>query len=73
MAKSTKKEAKFLTALIKGRSISRKQAMAQFKLGNPSATVLRIQDAGYQLQRTYSLKKVRGTKLKVRTVTYSLA
>lgn len=73
--KSIGKEAKFLNALLSGRVISRKQAKAHFGLGNPSATVLRIEDAGITLKRQYSVTKsrVRGSKLKIRTVKYSIA
>ena len=66
------KEARFLAALRTGRQITRKQAKAQFKLGNPSATVLRIQDAGFKLKREY--KTIRNSKNRhaTRTVKYSL-
>jgi hypothetical protein len=76
MAKKTVgKEARFLNALLTGKTISRKQAKTQYKLGNPSATVLRIQESGYQLQRHYAVSKSRvpGTKIKIRTVKYSIA
>lgn len=73
--KSIGKEAKFLNALLSGRVISRKQAKAHFGLGNPSATVLRILDAGFTVKRQYAVTKSRapGNKLKIRTVKYSIA
>lgn len=72
--KTTGKEARFLVALLSGKTISRKQAKSQYKLGNPSATVLRIEEAGYDLNRQYTVTKSRvpGTKIKIRTVKYSL-
>lgn len=64
------KEAKFYTALTK-RAITRRQAMAQFNLGNPSATVLRLVEDGVSVKRTYTTKKVKGHF--VTTVKYSLS
>lgn len=70
------KEAKFLAALEQGRTISRRQAMAQFRLGNPSATVLRIQEDGShgQIQRQYTPTKIKvaGRTYVANTVKYSL-
>lgn len=63
------KEAKFAIALSK-RDITRKQAMAQFKLGNPSATVHRLTQK-QDVTRTYVTKKVNG--IKTRTVKYSFS
>lgn len=64
------KEAKFYSAL-KTRAITRRQAMAQFKLGNPSATVLRLVEDGVSVKRQYTTKKIKGTF--VTTVKYSIA
>lgn len=81
MAKKFKvgKEQNFLNALItaskKGKSISRKQARTNYKLGNPSATVLRLEQDGWAVHRDYSRIKVRlanGRILYTRTVKYSL-
>lgn len=74
MAKSSgSKEARFLSALLDGKSFSRKQARVLFRLGNPSATAHRIQTAGFDLQRTYKTIKPRGARYATRTVSYSLA
>ena len=75
MAKKTVgKEVRFLNALISGKVISRKQARSNYNLGNPSATALRIQEAGFTLQRHYSKTKVRanGKSFFTRTVKYSI-
>ena len=72
MQKKIGKEAKFLTRLLKGASLTRKQAMAQFKLGNPSATVHRIvTDKQVAVKRVYTTKKVAGVYKT--TVKYSIA
>lgn len=48
MAKSTQgKEQRFLNALLKGKKISRKQATSTYKIGNPSATVARLEENHY--------------------------
>jgi hypothetical protein len=74
MAKaSTGKEARFLAALLDGKSFSRKQARILFRLGNPSATAHRIQSSGVDIQRTYKTIKPRDAKYATRIVTYSLA
>jgi hypothetical protein len=70
--KTIGKEVRFLNVLLSGKTVSRKQAKSMYKLGNPSATVLRIQEAGYDLVRTYTNTKVRGRKFAVRTVKYSI-
>lgn len=70
--KKSGKEAKFLNALAAGRKISRAQAKSQFKLGNPSATVLRIQEAGFDLSREYAMIRRPKNKYAVRTVKYSI-
>ncbi len=62
------KEAKFAKALTV-RDISRKQAMAQFKLKNPSASIHRIAQK-LSVTRTYVAKKINGVK--TRTVKYSV-
>jgi len=76
MSKSKKfgKEMQFLNVLLKGRVVSRKQAASQHKLGNPSATVLRFVDAGFNIKRTYTTtsRKISGRKVPVRTVKYSI-
>lgn len=66
------KESRFLKALLTGRKISRAQAKSQFKLGNPSATVLRIQSAGFALNREYTKIRRPKTKFAVRSVKYSI-
>lgn len=45
------KEQKFANALVKGKTITRKQATSQYGLGNPSATVARLEEQGYNVQR----------------------
>lgn len=78
MTKKIGKEARFLNALLAasttGRQISRKQAKSNHRLGNPSATVGRLVEGGWNVKRTYTNKKVRANgKLHViRTVKYSL-
>jgi len=48
------KEMKFGLALQKGRVITRRQAIAQYKLGNPSATVNRLEERhGMWINREY--------------------
>lgn len=66
------KEARFLIALSKGRKISRKQAKTQYKLGNPSATVLRIQESGFEVKREYTKIVSRKNRFATRTVKYSI-
>lgn len=63
------REARFLNALLRGRAITRKQAMREFKLANPSAAVLRFQERGYDLVRAYNRK----SKKAPRTVKYTVA
>lgn len=62
------REARFLNALLKGRSITRKQAQREFKLANPSAAVLRFEQAGHGLVRAYKRK----SKKAPYTVKYSV-
>lgn len=65
------KEKRFLTALESGKTYSRKQAMARFKLGNPSATIHRIATDGvHSVHRQYQTKKVKGVY--ITTVKYAL-
>jgi hypothetical protein len=78
MVKQIGKEARFLNALIeaakKGRQISRKQAKVNHRLGNPSATVGRLVEDGWNVKRNYTKQKVRlnGKIHVIRTVKYSL-
>lgn len=75
MAKKTVgKEMRFLNALMSGKVISRRQARANYRLGNPSATALRIEEAGFKLNRFYSKTKIRvnGKPFFTRTVKYSI-
>lgn len=67
----TGREVKFFAALEKGQTLSRKMVMSRFKLRNPSASVLRFEDAGYDIRRSYNTRKVAGVK--IRTVSYRLA
>ena len=76
----TNKEKRFLSHLIKasenGRSISRKQARTNHRLGNPSATIDRLVKGGWNIKRVYTIHKVKqnnGTTRFIRTVKYSLA
>ena len=68
------KEIRFLNALLSGKVISRRQAKANYRLGNPSATVLRIEESGYMLTRTYSTKitRINQSRIPVRTVKYNI-
>ena len=63
---------KFLALLKKGKTISRKQAKAWYKMGNPSAWVKHFVDDGEQIVRTYTRKKIRGSSKTVRIVHYSI-
>lgn len=66
------KELSFLKSLLSGRTITRKQAMTQFKLKNPSATVHRlIMESGANIRRTYKDQKISGN-LRTQTVRYSI-
>ena len=66
------KEVRFLKALLTGKTVSRKVAKSRYHLGNPSATALRIQEAGYDLIREYTTKRVAGNHRVTRTVKYSI-
>ena len=66
-AKKIGKESKFLKAL-RGSKITRKQAASRFNLKNPSAAVLRFQQAGFKVVRTYAYNKSK----KYTAVTYSI-
>lgn len=75
--KATKKpgkELRFLNHLLSGKTISRAQARVNHRLGNPSATVLRFEDAGYEVKRVYTTtrRKVDGKSISIRTVKYSI-
>ncbi len=71
MTKKIGKEAKFLNSLQAGRSFTRRQAKAQFKLGNPSATVHRlVTEKGQRVARQYTTQKIKGNY--ITTVRYSL-
>lgn len=75
MAKKTVgKEVRFLNVLLSGKTVSRRQAHGNYHLGNPSATVLRIEQAGYKLNRIYTTKKVKcnGKVYPIRTVKYNI-
>lgn len=54
------KENKLYAALDSGRVLSRSQIKAQFKLRNPSAAILRFVEAGTDVTRQYTTKKVKG-------------
>lgn len=62
------REQKFLNALKKGTTLSRKQAISCFSLANPSAAVLRFQQAGINIQRQYTYSK----KTRATTVRYTI-
>lgn len=66
----TGREVKFFAALSKGQSMTRKAVMRRFKLRNPSASVLRFEEAGYTVGRKYSTRTVSGVK--IRTVSYKM-
>lgn len=57
--KPVRKEIRFLNRLLKGDVISRKQAMVQSRLGNPSATVDRLIKAGFKINRSYEVVRCR--------------
>lgn len=46
-------ESKFLNSLHRGVVYSRKQAQHVFKLKNPSAALIRFEEMGYPINRTY--------------------
>ena len=73
--KTVGKEVRFLNVLLSGKTVSRRQAHGNYHLGNPSATVLRFEQAGYQLNRIYSNKrtKVNGKSIMIRTVKYNIS
>lgn len=72
MSQKIGKEAKFLNSLKAGRSFTRRQAKAQFKLGNPSATVHRlVTEKNARVVRQYTTQKIKGNY--ITTVRYSLA
>lgn len=61
-------EEKFLTSMWRGVTYSRKQAQHIFKLKNPSAALIRFEDMGYAIDRTYVWDK----KAKAYKVRYSM-
>ena len=56
----TGREASFLKSLKSGKQISRGQAACRFNLANPSAAVLRMEEAGVAIQRSYVRRKADG-------------
>jgi hypothetical protein len=54
-------EKKFLDSMNRGIEYSRKQAQHIFKLKNPSAALIRFEDMGYEISRTYFMDKKAGT------------
>lgn len=74
-AKKPGKEMRFLNHLLSGKVISRSTARVNHRLGNPSATVLRFEEAGYKVVRTYTTtnRRVAGKRVTIRTVKYSIA
>lgn len=68
------KETRFLHRLLRGDKISRKQAIVQSKLGNPSATIKRIEEAGYNINRHYEMvrSKRESGSFRVMVVKYSM-
>lgn len=72
--KTVGKELKFLNALLRGKAISRKQAKGNHHLGNPSATVHRLVQSGFEVQRTYTPIKIKsnGKSYVTRTVKYQI-
>ena len=72
MKKTIGKEAKFLARLEKGAVLTRRQAMAQYRLGNPSATVHRLSTEKFaNIKRQYTTRKINGVY--ITTVKYSIA
>jgi len=73
--KKVGKENRFLQILLDGKTVSRRMAKVRYRLGNPSATVLRIQEAGYELKRQYvrTSKRIAGKRHITRTVKYSIS
>jgi hypothetical protein len=61
---------KFLKSLQTGKKISRKQATARWKMGNPSAWIKIYQENGIKISRQYKSKVTNGVN--TRTVSYTL-
>lgn len=59
-------EAKLLASLKRGRVWSRKQCQYMFKLKNPSAAILRMEEKGVDINRFYQYN----SKAKTTTVKY---
>jgi hypothetical protein len=73
MSKKVGKEQSFLKSLQSGRVITRKQAMVQFKLGNPSATIHRLlTEQDINIKRSYKSRKIQGN-LTTQVVRYFIA
>ena len=66
------KEVRFLAALLRGKTISRRLAKTRYNLGNPSATVLRIVNAGFTVSRVYTRIRIAGNRHARRVVKYSI-
>jgi len=75
MTKPSSKTSKFLSALSSGRTITRKQARAMFKLSNPSSAIHTFIERGHEVDREYTVKttkkKATGKKVTTRTVRYN--
>lgn len=57
------REAKLLKSLYNGTVISRAQASSRYSLRNPSAAILRFQDAGIPITRQYVARKSDGARI----------
>lgn len=70
------KEFNFLNALASGKTISRRQARAQYKLDNPSSAILRFVQAGVFIDREYAPQRIRskttGEMITASTVKYRI-
>lgn len=62
---------RFLNSLLKGNTITRRQAMARWKMGNPSAWIGIYVDEGFSIRRVYKTKVNKDGK-RVRTVRYHI-
>ena len=59
-------EIKFLKSMMRGNEYSRRQVQHIFKLKNPSAAIIRMEEQGYHIGREYKFNK----KSKTTTVKY---
>ena len=57
------REAKFLKSLYAGSVVSRAQATSRYSLLNPSAAILRFEQAGVKINREYVLRKADGHRI----------